>query len=289
MNLLKTILPVAFATLTLTGAAAAQGFTLATFNPGTITAVLQPVLPPLQSKLTNYDKSIGNSWLGGSVHAYAGIVRQKSGAYELAHGALEFSANASVLKHGIEVAEIAASASNQMNGGTQSRSGYWRIDVLGYTVLTQSFQNSSTFAAQTSTFNLFGSNGVSADVPVGPITMSLKGNAGCGFTRSANWLLPAATAQVGLNASAAAHAFANASVGFGIPGFGLGVGLEGKILEQTLAGNVSASGTWGLSGSMTYTLKAITLTLYAYAEALWQEWRTNLCSWSTGLYTLNLI
>lgn len=294
MNLSKNILPAAFAVLSLSAAAMAQGTfgsvgTFSTFYTPTIVVLQPPVLPSVQSKFDSYDRAIGNSWLGGSVHAYAGMVRQKSGTYELGQASLEFRGAASVLKQSLEVAEIVGNAANVMNNGVQNRSGYFRVDVLGFSVVNASFQNNSTFAAANSVFNLFGANGVTASVPVGPVSVTLKGNAGCGFSRSANWLLPAATASIGANATASAYAFANAQVGVGIPGFSLGVGLQGKILEQSLTGNVNANATWGLSGSVTYTLKAITLQLYAYAEAFWQQWTTNLTSWSAGLFTKNLI
>lgn len=290
MNLSKTMLPAAFAVLSLSAAAEAQGTFSAqiyAINPGAILVQTPPTLPSVESRYNSYDKSIGNSWLGGSVHAYASMVRQKSGTYELGFANVEFSGTASVLKHSQEVAEIVGSATNVMNNGVQTRSGMFRVEVLGYPVVNSSFTNSSTFAQSTSTFNLI-PGGVSVSVPVGPISVTIAGNAGCSFGRSANWLLPAATSKVGLNGSANAYAFANASVSFGIPGFNVGVGLQGKILEQTLGANLSADGLWGLSGGVTYTLKAITLQLYAWATALY-TWTTNLCSWSAGQVVLNLI
>lgn len=295
MNLSKQILSASFALLTMTAAATAQspwtaqvGAAVTTGTVYTGWVLTPPVLPPLETRNGSQSKSIGNDWLGGSVYAYAGMVRQKQGAYELGHASVEFRATAKVLKQGLEVAEIVGSLMNVMNNGVQSRSGYCRIDLLGYSIYNGSFQNSSTFASQTSTFNLFGSNGVSASVPVGPVSVTLRGNAGCGFSRSANWLLPAATASVGANAMASAHAFANAQVGIGIPGFGLGVGLQGKILEQSLSANLNANAAWGLSGGCTYTLKGITLQLYAWAQALW-TWTTTLTSWSSGQIVRNLI
>jgi len=289
MSLTNKFFPLAL--LTLTVAAEAQG----TFGTYAIqfptTVILQPLpptLPSVEYKNGGYDKSIGNSWLGGSVHTYVGMVRQKSGTYELGYATAEFRGAAKVLNHSVEVAEIVGLASNVMNNGVQNRSGSFRVDVLGYSVVNQSFQNNSTFGASTSTFNLLGPSGVSASVPCGPISVTISGNAGCSFSRSANWLLPAATSTVGLNASGSAWAFANASVSFGIPGFNLGVGLQGKILEQTLGINLSSSGLWGLSGGASYTLKAITLQLYAWATAIW-TWTTNLCSWTAGQITLTLI
>ena len=249
--------------------------------------ITPPTLPSLEWRANSYDRSIGNSWLGGSVHAYANMLRQKSGTYELGFANAELRGVANVLNTSKEVFEIVGQASNVMNNGVQTRSGSYRIEVLGYSIVDQSFTNSSTFAAANYSFNLFPTN-LSVSVPVGPVSVTIGGNAGCGAGRSANWLLPAATATVGLNASGNAYAFANASVSFGIPGFNVGVGLQGKILEQTLNANLSASGLWGLSGGVTYTLKAISLQLYAWATALW-TWNTNLCSWSTGQVSITLI
>lgn len=260
------------------------GGSTGTMSSGGITP---PTLPSVEYRFNNYDRSIGNSWLGGTVHTYAGMVRQKQGTYELGNASAEFRGTASVLQLGGEVCEIVGNASNVMNNGVQSRSGLFRVEVLGYPVINSSFANSSTFAAASSVYNLI-PGGVSASVPVGPVSVTVSGNAGCGFGRSANWLLPAASAAVGLNANANAYAFANASVSFGIPGFNVGVGIQGRVLEQFLTANINASAVWGLSGGVTYTLRAITLSLYAWATALY-TWTTTLCSWSAGQIVINLI
>jgi hypothetical protein len=282
------------ATLSLAFAVAAQGGlpggilggTSGTMSSGGIGAT-PPVLPSVQTKSFEYTRAIGNSWLGGSVGLFANMVRQKQGGYELGAANVELSGTARVLKYSREVAEIVGTASNVMNNGVQTRSGYYRVEVLGVSV-TNNFTNSSTFGYAASNFNLFPGNGVSASVPVGPVSITLAGNAGCAFSRSFNWLLPAATATVGINANAAAHAFANASVSVGVWGFNAGVGIQGKILEQTLGVNLSASAVWGLSGGATYTLRAISLQLYAQVTAFWQTWTNTLCTWSSGLITLSL-
>lgn len=287
---LSSFLFAAATTFTLGTSLLAQGGLVGSI--GTIGGViLQPTTPPtlpsVQSRANSYDRSIGNSWLGGNVHAYANMLRQKNGTYELGFANVELQGGARVLNASKEVFEIVGQASNVMNNGVQTRSGSYRVELLGVTVLSQSFTNSSTFAAQSYNFSLFPSN-ISVSVPVGPVSVTIGGNAGCGASRSANWLLPAATSNVGLNASGSAYAFANASVSFGIPGFNVGVGLQGKILEQTLSANLQASPVWGLSGGVTYTLKAISLQLYAWATALW-TWTTNLCSWSSGQIAITLI
>lgn len=281
MNAKHTILSLA-SLLTFTSLSAAQ------WNPGNLQVQLQSMLPSVQSRFSSHDLAIGNDWLGGSVHAYAGIVRQKQGTYELGSATVELRGTAKVLRYNQEVAEVVGAATNVMNNGVQTRTGVFRIEVLGYPVVNRSIVNSSTFASWSQTFNLFGTNGVSASVPVGPVSVSLRGNAGCGMGASGNFLLPAATSRVAVTGSANAYAFADARVGVGIPGFGLGVGLQGRVAQQSLNFSVAADGLSGLSGSATYTLNAITLRLYAWAQALY-TWTTNLTSWSTGSVTRNLV
>ena len=294
MSLKNTIISLAALT-TLTAAASAQGtFSTAIFTTpvyGVFVQATPPVLPSVQSKFNSYNKSIGNSDLGGSVHAYAGIVRQKSGTYELGNAAAEFQAVGRIFGYSKELAEIVGNATNIMNNGVQTRSGTFRLEVLGGAILNinQSFTNSSTFGAGTSTYNLFGSSGLEKTFWAGPVPITLAGNAGCTFSRSFNWLLPAATASVGLNATGNAYAFVDAHVGFGVSGFSVGGGFLGKLLDQTLSGSVTANAAWGLSGSLTYQLKAITLSMYVYAEAFWQTWSHTITSWTAGLVNLTLI
>ena len=247
-----------------------------------------PTLPAVQSKFNSFDKSIGNSWLGGSVRAYGGMIRQKQSGYELGNVSVGFRGVATLLKLSTEVVEISGNATNVMNNGVQNRSGSFRVQLLGANVINAAFQNSSTFGYASSTFNLLPGNGISTSIPIGPISVTVRCNAGCGLSRSANWLLPAATASVGLNASASAYAFANASVAYGVPGFNVGVGIKGQVLNQQLTSSVNASASRGLSGDMRYTLQAITLRLYVFARAIW-SWTKNLTSWSVGKFTLDLL
>lgn len=246
-----------------------------------------PTLPSLQSSVRSFDRTAGNSWLGGSVHAQASLIRQKQGAYELGSLTAEFRGTANVLQSSKEVAEIYGNLANVMNNGVQTRSGMYRIDVMGITLLSNSFTNTSTFAAASSTYNLFPGNGVSASVPLPVGSVTVAGNAGCGFSRSANWLLPAYAANVGINATASAYAMMSASVSYGIPFFNVGVGFRGRILNQSLNAAASASAVWGLSGDIRYTLQAIDLYLYVWATAI-GTWDTTLCHWASAATTYDL-
>lgn len=274
------------ALLALNTIAAAQivGGSTGTMSGGTSTP---PTLPSLEYSNRTFTRTIGNSWLGGTAYAYAGLVRQKQGTYEVGSLTGQFRVDANVLQQSLEVAEIYGNASNVMNNGVQSRSGLYRLELMGITLSSSSFTNSSTFGAVSSTYNLFPGTGVSASVPLWVGSVTLRGNAGCGFSRSANWLLPAYSATVGLNASATAYAYASASVSYGIPGFNVGVGLRGQIAHQTLSAAASASGLWGMSGDISYTLRAIDLYLYVWATAI-ATWDTTLCSWTSGATTFDL-
>lgn len=285
MSAIKSLLSLT-ALLALNTFAAAQivGGSTGTMSSGTSTP---PTLPSLQSSARSFDRAAGNSWLGGSVHAYAGLVRQKQGTYELGSLTAEFRGTASVLTYTKDVAEIVGNASNVMNNGVQTRTGYYRIELMGVTLFTNSFTNSSTFAAASSYYNLFPGAGISASVPLPVGSVTVAGNAGCGFSRSANWLLPAYAANVGINASANAYAQASASVSYGIPFFNCGVGLRGKILNQTLSAAASASAVWGLSGDISYSLQAIDLYLYVWATAIWTS-DTTLCHWGSAPTTFDL-
>lgn len=285
MFALKTVLSLT-ALLALNTLAAAQVFggTTGTMSTGTSTP---PTLPSIETSSRSFERTAGNSWIGGSVRAFAGLVRQKQGTYELGNLTAELRGTASLLTYTQEVAEVVGTVTNVMNNGVQTRSGYYRIDIMGITLLSNSFTNSSTFAAASSYYNLFPGNGISASVPLTIGSVTVAGNAGCGFSRSANWLLPAYAANVGINASANAYAQATASVSYGIPYFNCGVGIRGKILNQTLNAAASASAVWGLSGDMSYTLQAIDMYLRVWATAI-GTWDTTLCHWSSAVTTFDL-
>lgn len=266
------------------GAAQIVGGNTGTMSSGSSTP---PTLPSLQHSNRTFSRSIGNSWLGGTAYAYAGLVRQKQGTYELGSLTGQFRVNANVLQQSLEVAELYGNASNVMNNGVQTRAGLYRLEVMGITLSSNSFTNSSTFGSVSNTYNLFPGTGISASVPLPVGSVTLRGNAGCGFSRSANWLLPAYSATVGLNATATAYAYASASVSYGIPLFNVGVGLRGQIAHQTLSAAASASGLWGMSGDVSYTLRAIDLHLYVWATAI-ATWDTTLCNWASAALTFDL-
>ncbi len=66
------------------------------------------------------------------------------------------------------------------------------------------------------------------------------------------------------------------------PWLRLGVGINGHILDSTINLFLGCTFGSGFFGSASLYVIPISLTLYAYAEAFWQRWTTNLTSWSAG-------
>ena len=262
---------------------------------------LQPVLPNSESRSGDYQQAIGNTWLGGSVHADASMTRRltitvfgATGSFPLATQHLGLNATANLLGASGQVIDFLGDATNGITGSTQFRSGQVRIALAGSTVVNQSFAGSYALPSSTSTYNLFASP-VSGTVvakvwPIATISIRVEGNVGCGHTRIANWTLPAGTADAGVAANASVYAFANAWVGTAMAGAAnAGVAIQGKILDQQVIDSTTASATSGLSGNATYTLKPIVLKLSVSAQALGQLITQTLTSWSQGPVTKTLL
>ena len=284
----KTLLTVT-TLLSLPFAAAAQFTINPPINPGLVITPIPPALPPAESKFGEYDLNIGNSWLGGGVHAYAGMVRQRSGSYDLGNEHLELWAGGSLLNQSGEVMEIYGDATNIVNSGVQKRVGSLRVDVLGVPVINSNFTTGISHSKPLENYNLFPKNITGFISLAGPVGVTAEGNAGCGFGRSVSWTMATGKADVVLSASGTANAFFDAWVGIGIPQVvGAGVGISGKVLEQSLSANATASAGTGLSGGASYGLKAISIRLYAWGQLLFKVTKT-LTTWSAGAVSKTLM
>lgn len=283
-----------FATLVCLPVSAAAQFTI-TLPPTIPTVTLTPSLPSAESRFADYDKSIGNSYLGGSVHAYGGMVRQLQGSYGLANESLEFWATGTLVGHSADVVELSAYAFNQIKNGTQTRSGQISFEVLGSPVINKTFTTSYSIPGTSSTYNLF-STAVSGGVPlaslplIGPISISVNGNAGCGCSRSTSWSMPSGKADVVISASGNAYAYFDAWVGIGIPSVAsAGVGVQGKVLNQSISANATASAVSGLSGGANYALNPISISLYVYGSVFGKKYTNTVTSWSAGSVSKKLM
>jgi hypothetical protein len=267
--------------------------TLRSFAPAllfTVAAAAQVWIPTTftTTRGSAYDRSIGNSWLGGGVHAHATLQTTRGVTYSQGFAEANARAQVNLLTRGVEVAELYAMARNRTEMGSQTRTGTFRMEVLGLTAFSQSFTSSGNLTRRTFNFNAFPVS-PSASVPVGPFSVTVRGNVGANFSAYANLLLPTAAPSVSLSGEGRAYATATASVSVGIPGFSVGVGIQGRILDQTLALIGTAHATNGISGAATYSLTPISLRLYAFVDTFVHTWTTTLTSWSAAAVVRSLL
>jgi hypothetical protein len=255
----KTVLTIV-TFVTLPWSAAAQ-FTTRVPPP---TLTLTRVLPPAESRFGSYDLAIGDSIVGGSVHAFTGMVRQKQGTYELADLAIELSATGKFLGRSAEIVDISGFGNNVMNNGVQTRSGQIRYEVLGSTV-QRSFQGSFTLPPDTAVFSLFPAD-VSGSVTLfGGYRANLTGNATCGFGIDASWTLPDGKADVGLVSNGDAFAIVSAVGQLQMGSQSGPVTITGKIVNnQKLSVNATTSAASGLSGGATYTMNQASAVMVVF-------------------------
>lgn len=275
MNANKTLLALS-ASLLLAGATEAQIILRNFYNT--------------QTRGSAFDRSVGNSYLGGNLHAHISLQTSVGTMTFYQRSTLDMDARASVnlLTATRTLADVSANLNAVGQTTGQTRTGRFRVQILGYDYINSSFASNTNFAQRTWTFNVFPSD-PSISVPVGPVSVSLRGNVGAGLITGANYQLPVTSLQVGAYGSIEAYGTAHASVGIGIPGFSLGVGVSGRIVDQTLAVFCGANVNSGFFGAATYSLVPISLRLYAYAEAFWYTWTTTLTSWSSAAITRSLL
>jgi hypothetical protein len=233
-----------------------------------------------------YDRSIGNSYLGGGVHAHCWMQRTTHTALNYGRTSLDGSLRAygRLLGTTGNVVDVWTNLANQNSFGVSTASGRFRIRVIGFDLVNRSFSANTSVQNSWSTMNVFGI-APRISIPVGPFSITLSGNLGAGMSVTANFTLSAGTASVGAYGVASAYGQARASVAVGIPYLCEGgVRLEGRIFDQSLVlfGNVSPTGFNMVSR---YVLTPLVLRLVAWIDGacvLGFEQSTTLCSWSSS-------
>jgi hypothetical protein len=252
------------------------------------------------SRTGGYSRSIGNSWLGGSVSVNTALSTSTSSrtagtTTRTGRASLNAAATASVLTYNWTAARLDFAAMNTVTESVatlprQSASGTFRVVLAGYTVSDRSVTTTGNLGGiPERTYNLFPSD-VSAGVGVGPFTIRVSGNAGVTLGTGAMVILPTTTPEVRFLLSGSAAVLARASVAVGAAGFYAGLELRGRFAEQRLTVGLTANVFNGLSGSCYYELQGMSLRLVAYLEALWQRvYSTTLTSWSSGWVAYDLL
>jgi hypothetical protein len=263
-------------------------------------ALLTTTLTAQYSRTGSYSRSIGNSWLGGSVSVTAALnTSTTSTAFSVTRsGAANLTAavDASVLTARFRAAQLTCNASNRvtqytvMAGTQQNATAGLRLQLAGYTVWDRSVVTSGDLGGiPTRTYNLFPQD-VSAPVGVGPFTIRLAGNAGVTLGAGAGVVLPTTTPEVRLLLSGTTAVVGRARVSVGAVGFYAGLELQARFAEQRLTVSVIANALTGLRGMCDYQIQAISLRLIAYLEAFWTRvYSTTLVSWGSGFVGRDLL
>ena len=248
-----------------------------------------------------YPRAIGNEWLGltGQAHGYLrryvkgfSATVQEPGIgttpdiYASAHARAHLTATAYVLKSRSELGRFEARGDVYARSTGTSMSGNYRLRLAGLTVVSNSFSQNTSFPRFERYVSLFAED-PRVDIAVGPFTLTLKGNAGVGLEAVGSAILTPVP-SVGITCFAQAWGLAKANVEFGILGFGVGAEVIGKLAEQTLAPNFTASKS-GLSGSLEYVMVALHLKVKAYVYALIKKWSTTILDKEWGKVTKMLI
>lgn len=246
-----------------------------------------------------YSRSIGNSWLGGSVSVTAALNTSTTGTVlsttRTANANLTAAVDASVLTRTLRAAQLSCNASNTVTQSnvmapSQRATAGFRLQLAGYTVWDRSVTTTGDLGGiPARTYNLFPQD-VSAPVAVGPFTIRLGGNAGVTLGAGAGVILPTTAPEVRLFLSGNTAVVGRAHVSVGAVGFYAGLELQARFAEQRLTVSLIANALSGLSGMCSYQIQAINLRLVAFLEAFWTRvYSTTLVNWSAGLVSRDLL
>lgn len=262
---------------------------------GLCLAVLLAGSAAAQSRSNTFFRTIGNTWLGGSIYVAASMSASRVGNTSTAGANFYANVDAHVLRFTKSIAEVDVRAQNAVTNHpyappTQNAQASCRLKLAMITVWDRSARTTGDLGGiSPRTYNLFPVDPTAA-VGVGPFTVTLRGNAGVTLGAGAMVVLPTTTPEVRLVGSANTAVVTRASVAVGVSGFNAGVELQGRFAETRLTASLVANVLSGLSGSVSLTVQGITLKLIAFLEAFWvRVYSTTLTSWSAGGYWVNLL
>ena len=249
-----------------------------------------------QSIGASYYRSYGGNVAYGYVSADAGAHLDKSRyvshrvvqhTYDVGAGA-HVRAGVTVLWRSIDAFRCEADAGMHDDTGSTSGTSAAITGLLRIGPWTLASYNRTYDLTATHNFgpySLFG-GGLRALFWVGPVPLTVQGDAGCGAR---------ATFQVNLNPfehfaratpSANGWAYGSMSAGVGVPGFSAGAVSTLQLANATLGYTLSADLEDGVSGQLGYSMVPIAIYLGLYAEVnlwYWHEyWYRQIYSWSAG-------
>ncbi|MCA8969671.1 MAG: hypothetical protein KDC95_07805 [Planctomycetes bacterium] len=241
-----------------------------------------------QSVSSTYSRSFGNSNLGGSlsVTSYAGVSR--SGTTYTASAYVRGSAVGKLLGYSKEFGYAYAGLSAKKTASAISGSASVSLRVAGKTLYSsswsRSYATSKTWATPTYSVKVFPVD-PSAKFTVGPIPITVKGNAGAAANLSATARIATSLSNfASLTGTARAWGNGTASVTAGIKVLSLGVELSAKYANQSLNLSTYLNST-GPHGRFYYTLQAIALKLKVKIKVLFASYSKTIAEYASSTYT----
>lgn len=241
-----------------------------------------------QSVSSSYTRSFGNSNLGGSlaVSSYAGVSR--SGTTYSASAYVRGSATGKLLGLSKEFGYANAGMSAKKTATAVSGSASVTVRVAGRTLYnsswSRSYATSKTWSTPTYNVKVFPVD-PSAKFTIGPVPITVKGNAGASANLSATAAIATSLSNMAsLTGTARAWSNGTASVTAGIKVLSLGVELSAKYANQSL--NLRSNiGSTGPRGSFYYTLQGIALKLKVKVSVLFASYSKTIAEYASSTYT----
>lgn len=241
-----------------------------------------------QVRTNAFNAAIGNVNCGGAVHAHATTSRDSTVLRTLVAAEADLRGNVNMLGATTEAGEVLLRGSNMTSSFiATTRSGLFRIETRGITVASASAAGSVAMTTRTFSYNAFASDPARA-IPLGPVSVAVRGNAGCTLTTGGTVTVPVGAAAVTMNGNATMVATPRFATALSVPGMTIAATTTGSIYNQTLTTSSGVNAT-GFVGSTSYLLRAIALRADLTLQVFFTTYRANLVNFSRALTSLMLI
>ena len=240
-----------------------------------------------QNVNTYFSKGFGNSYAGARVYAKVKGERFKTLATnDSMRAELDIRARLFLLKHTNDMFKFNIKALNKARSVSRYYQSKYTLGLAGKDVIKRTISNDLPIMRYTRTLKVFPRD-LRFDIPVGPFTVKIKGNAGVGASASVGTTVNRSVPIAGINAVAKVWADGTASAAFGIPGARVGVECKARVCNARTAGIYSMTRIF--RGSVTQSFRAIEIKLKSFVKVLWKKFSRTLTSWKSREYTRVLI
>jgi len=237
----------------------------------------------------SYTAGFGNSNGGCSVEASGKAKIWPIFLHYVTGVAADASVTGRVTVLGKSVEAAYAGAHGGGSSYSNTLSGWADVRLAGFSIWSADLPESAgtqivPLFEQTITKAVFNPK-VKKQFTVGPIPVTIQGNASANASMSGSLALTPSQMKVSVTGAAMAWANGTASVSFGVPNYNIKLKASLDLAHQTIAFTPSANlSGGGVSGTMNYTMKALELSLKVIVKAWPARWVKTLYKVSTSPY-----